>query len=100
MAYEIFELGDVVLQSKQTIRGARLAYKTYGTLNAALHHRAEHVRHDDEVPVRIERLARPDQPLVLQMRAGIPAGIDRHPSTGRAFPRSRLTTTWCSSTGW
>ena len=24
--YEIFELGDVVLQSKQTIRGARLAY--------------------------------------------------------------------------
>lgn len=33
--YEIFELGDIVLQSKQTIRGARLAYKTYGTLNAA-----------------------------------------------------------------
>ena len=33
-AYEVFELGDVVLQSKQTIRGAQLAYKTYGTLNA------------------------------------------------------------------
>lgn len=33
--YEIFELGDVVLQSKKTLRNARLAYKTYGTLNAA-----------------------------------------------------------------
>src|SRR3984957_12420277 len=33
--YEIFELGDVVLQCKQTLRGAKLAYKTYGTLNAA-----------------------------------------------------------------
>jgi homoserine O-acetyltransferase len=33
--YEIFEAGDVVLQSGLTYRGARLAYKTYGTLNAA-----------------------------------------------------------------
>lgn len=33
--YEIFELGDVVLQSQQTIRNAKMAYKTYGTLNAA-----------------------------------------------------------------
>ena len=33
--YEIFELGDVVLQSGQTLRGAKLAYKTYGKLNAA-----------------------------------------------------------------
>jgi homoserine O-acetyltransferase len=32
--YEIFELGDVVLQSAATLRGAKLAYKTYGTLNA------------------------------------------------------------------
>jgi homoserine O-acetyltransferase len=31
--YEIFEAGDVVLQSGLTYRGARLAYKTYGTLN-------------------------------------------------------------------
>src|SRR6201991_4848339 len=33
--YEIFELGDVVLQSKATLRGAKLAYKTFGTLNAS-----------------------------------------------------------------
>src|SRR5271156_6717226 len=33
--YEIFELGDVVLQSGLTLRGAKLAYKTYGKLNAA-----------------------------------------------------------------
>jgi homoserine acetyltransferase len=33
--YEIFEAGDVVLQSGLTYRGARLAYNTHGTLNAA-----------------------------------------------------------------
>lgn len=32
--YEIFELGDVRLSRGQTLRNARLAYKTYGTLNA------------------------------------------------------------------
>jgi homoserine O-acetyltransferase len=32
--YEIFELADVVLQSGATLRGAKLAYKTFGTLNA------------------------------------------------------------------
>jgi homoserine O-acetyltransferase len=33
--YQIFEAGDVVLQSGLTCRGARLAYKTYGTLSPA-----------------------------------------------------------------
>lgn len=33
--YEIYELGDVVLQSGLTLRQAKLAYKTYGELNAA-----------------------------------------------------------------
>ncbi|SCW33150.1 homoserine O-acetyltransferase [Paenibacillus tianmuensis] len=33
--YEIYSLGDVVLQSGQTLPQAFLAYKTYGTLNAA-----------------------------------------------------------------
>ncbi len=32
--YEIFELGDCVLKSGATLRNAKLAYKTYGTLNA------------------------------------------------------------------
>lgn len=31
--YDIFEAGDVLLQSGMTLRGARLAYKTYGALN-------------------------------------------------------------------
>lgn len=31
--YHTFELGDVLLQSGQTLRAARLAYQTYGTLN-------------------------------------------------------------------
>src|SRR5262249_27512886 len=33
--YEIFELGNVVLQSGLTLRNAQLAYKTYGTLNSS-----------------------------------------------------------------
>jgi homoserine O-acetyltransferase len=33
--YEIFELGNLQLQSGATIRDCRLAYKTFGTLNAA-----------------------------------------------------------------
>lgn len=32
--YEYFELGDFTLQCGATLRGARIAYKTYGTLNA------------------------------------------------------------------
>lgn len=32
--YEIFELGNVVLQSGLTLRNAHLAYKIYGTLNS------------------------------------------------------------------
>lgn len=32
--YEMFPLGDVVLQSGLTLRNAQLAYKTYGTLNS------------------------------------------------------------------
>ena len=31
--YEIFELGSVPLRMGATLRGAQLAYKTYGTLN-------------------------------------------------------------------
>jgi len=33
--YEIFELGDIVLQCGLTLRHAKLAYKTYGQLTAA-----------------------------------------------------------------
>ncbi len=32
--YEIFELGNLTLQSGATLRNTKLAYKTYGTLNA------------------------------------------------------------------
>ena len=33
--YQIFDLGNLRLQSGATLRGAWLAYKTYGRLNAA-----------------------------------------------------------------
>ena len=32
--HETFDLGDVALIEGATLRGAKLAYKTYGTLNA------------------------------------------------------------------
>ena len=31
--YQVFDLGDIVVQSGATLRDAKLAYKTYGTLN-------------------------------------------------------------------
>ena len=34
MDYEIFDLGDVTLQDGATLRDAKLAYKTFGELNA------------------------------------------------------------------
>jgi len=33
--YEVFDLSDVVLREGATLRDAKLAYKTYGTLNEA-----------------------------------------------------------------
>ena len=33
--YEIYDLGDVVLQKGATLRGCKLAFKTFGTLNPA-----------------------------------------------------------------
>jgi homoserine O-acetyltransferase len=33
--YDLFDLGDLKLQSGLTLKAARLAYKTYGTLNSA-----------------------------------------------------------------
>ena len=35
MDYEIFDLGSLVLQNGATLRDCKLAYKTFGTLNAA-----------------------------------------------------------------
>lgn len=34
--YDVFDLGDVVLQSGLTLREAKLAYKTYGNLNSRM----------------------------------------------------------------
>lgn len=35
MSFDVYELGDVALQSGATLRSARLAYKTYGRVNTA-----------------------------------------------------------------
>ena len=61
--YNIFEAGDVVLQSGLTYRGARLAYKTHGTLNTAksnviIYPTSYGAQHPD-----LEWLIRPDKAL-------------------------------------
>lgn len=33
-AYELYELGDLLLENSETLRGAKLAYRTFGSLNA------------------------------------------------------------------
>lgn len=33
-AFELFDLGNLVLEAGETLRGAKLAYRTFGTLNA------------------------------------------------------------------
>lgn len=33
-AFELYDLGDLILESGETLRGARLAYRTFGALNA------------------------------------------------------------------
>ena len=33
-AFKLFDLGDLVLEAGETLRGAKLAYRTFGTLNA------------------------------------------------------------------
>lgn len=50
--YEVFELGDLRLQGGATLRGCKLAYKTYGTLsatkdNVVVYPTAFAGRHDD-----------------------------------------------------
>lgn len=52
MAYDIFELGDIRLQSKRCIRNAKLVYKTYGSLkdnrdNAIIYPTSFAATHDD-----------------------------------------------------
>lgn len=32
--YELYDLGDLLLESGETLRGAKMAYRTFGTLNA------------------------------------------------------------------
>ena len=51
---------------------------------------AQHVRDDDEILVRIERHARPDQPLIVVMLARIPGRVDDDVVLRRVHPAECL----------
>jgi pimeloyl-ACP methyl ester carboxylesterase len=69
--YQIFEPGDVPLQSGLTLRGAQLAYKTYGRLDAAhsnvivypTSYGAQH--HDTEWLIRPARALDPERYFII-----------------------------------
>ena len=92
--YQIFEAGDVVLQSGLTYRGARLAYKTQGTLNTArsnviVYPTSYGAQHPD-----LEWLIAPGKPLdptkyfiIIVNKVG--NGLSSSPSNTRPFDRGR-----------
>src|SRR5947208_16090534 len=61
--YQIFEAGDVVLQSGLTYRNTRLAYKTYGTLDAAKSNVIVYPTSYGAQHTYLEWLIAPDRPL-------------------------------------
>ena len=71
MDYEIFEAGDTVLQSGLTLRGTKLAYKTFGQLNAAkdnvivypTHYSGQH--YDNEWLIGPEMALSPDKYFII-----------------------------------
>ena len=69
-------LHDVVIGGD--LREARAVERHRGVAGRGRQAVAEHVGDDDEIFSGIERHVGADQPLVLQMRAGVPAGIDDH----------------------
>lgn len=69
--HEIFELGDVVLQHGATLRNAKLAYKTYGTLaadrsNAVVYPTWYSGRHtDNEWLIGTDKALNPDELFII-----------------------------------
>jgi homoserine acetyltransferase len=69
--YQVFELGDVPLQSGLTLRNAQLAYKTYGRLDSArsnvivypTSYGAQH--YDTEWLIRLGRALDPERYFII-----------------------------------
>ncbi|MBV9555156.1 MAG: alpha/beta fold hydrolase [Alphaproteobacteria bacterium] len=93
--YSIFEAGDVVLQSGLTYRGGRLAYKTYGTLNAGKSNAIVHptsfgAQHPDlEWAIRPGRALDPEKYFIVVINK-FGNGLSSSPSnTPPPFDRAR-----------
>jgi homoserine O-acetyltransferase len=108
--FEIFELGDVVLQHGATLRGARLAYKTYGSLNADRSNVIVHPTwfsawHDaNEWTIGSGRACDPGEYFIVvpnQLNNGLSTSPSNTapPFNGRTSRRSPSTTRSRSSTG-
>src|ERR1700735_5331278 len=61
--YQVFEASDVVLQSGLTYRNTRLAYKTFGTLNAARSNAIVHPTSYGAQHYDLEWAVKPGKPL-------------------------------------
>ncbi|MCP4320224.1 MAG: alpha/beta fold hydrolase [Hyphomicrobiales bacterium] len=100
--YDVFELGDVALLSGQSLRSARLAYKTHGTLNSAgdnvvilpTFYTGTHTRNEGYFGP--ERALDPERHFIVSINM-LGNGISSSPSntpTPQDGPRFPLVTLW------
>ncbi|WP_274651118.1 alpha/beta fold hydrolase [Paenibacillus humicola] len=94
--YETFELGDVRLQSGATLRGAKLAYKTHGTLNerkdnAILYPTSYSATHkNEEFRIGEEKALDPGKYFIIQVNM-LANGLSSSPSnTPMPFNQARF----------
>ena len=107
--YEIFDCGDVQLQRGATIRDCKLAYKTFGTLNANKDNVIVYPtwysgQHYDNEWLVGEGMALTPTSISLSYRTCSAMGCHRRPATHpspimpRVFRKSHLMTTFANST--
>lgn len=102
--YEMFDLGDFVLEEGVTLRGAQLAYKTFGTLNEAKDNAilvttwySETHQIWDDVYIGPERAPNPEKYFIVvrnQIGSGLSTSPHNYPGTFSMcnFPRGRRQT--------
>ena len=103
----VFECGELALQRGGTLKAARIVYKTFGTLspkrdNVIVYPTSYSAHHTDiEWLVNVEHCLDPSRYFIVipnMFTNGLSSSPSNTPRERRAsFPRSRPTTTSCSS---
>ena len=102
----VFECGELALQRGGTLKGARIVYKTFGTLspkrdNVILYPTSYSAHHTDiEWLVKVEHCLDPSRYFIVipnMFTNGLSSSPSNTPRSRASFPRSRPTTTSCSS---